>query len=76
MEAVEDREKERGKARQRRKPRKKLTQYGHYAEQNGYEGMNTHSHPPSASFALRMNPSGITPTRLQQPVQTIVSLVN
>lgn len=65
--AMKEGNKERRKARKRRKEGKriKLTQYGQYAEQNGYQGMNTHSHPPSTGFALRINAPGITPTRLQ-----------
>ncbi len=39
-----------------------LTQYGQYAEQDGYQGVNTHSHPPGASFALCRFPPGIAPT--------------
>lgn len=45
------------------------TQYGQYAEQNRYQGMNTDSHLLSNSFAMRRNSLGITPTRLQQEAQ-------
>ena len=53
------------------KTKPKLTQYGQYAEQDRYQGVNTHSHPPSSGFALRRNPPGITPTRLQQHKQWV-----
>lgn len=43
-----------------------LTQDGEYAEQNGHQGVNADAHPPSASFALRRNPPGVTAARLQQ----------
>lgn len=44
----------------------KLTQYGQYAEQDGNQGLDAHSHRHRAGFALRDNPVGVTPTRLQQ----------
>lgn len=58
--------KKRSPARRRDKRTQNLTKYGQYAQQDGDEGMDAHSHPPSAGSTLRGNPPGIAPTRLQQ----------
>lgn len=55
------------------KTKPKLTQYGQYAEQDRYQGVNAHSHPPSSGFAPRRNPPGITLTRLQQAAAQTMS---
>lgn len=52
------------------------TQYGQYAEQDGYQGVHAHSHPPGAGFALRGNPPGVTPTRLQHNALVTHELCN
>lgn len=49
----------------------KLTQYGQYAEQDRDQSVNAHAHPPGAGFAMRGNPSGVAPARLQQEVHMI-----
>lgn len=53
-------------SKEKEKGRQNLTKYGQYAEQDGDEGMDAHSHPLSAGFTLRPNPPLVTPTRLKQ----------
>lgn len=52
--------------KEKEKRRQDLTKYGQYAEQDGDEGMDAHSHPPSAALTLRAKPPLITLTRLKQ----------
>lgn len=50
----------------KKKRTQNLTKYGQYAEQDGDEGMDAHSHPLSTGFTLCPIPPLITPTRLKQ----------
>lgn len=62
--------------KQKRKKRKQnLTKYGQDAEQDGDEGMDAHSHPPSAGSTLRGNPPSITPTQLRVKIINSLFLV-
>lgn len=58
--------KARSPAKRRKKRTQNLTKYGQYAEQDGNESMDAHSHPLSAGFTLCPNPPLITPTWLKQ----------
>lgn len=56
---------------ERRTNKPKLTQYGQNAEQDGYQGVDAHSHPTGAGFALRDNPPGVASARLQKAARKL-----
>lgn len=57
--------KKRSPGERKEKRKTNLTKYGQDAEQDGDEGVDAHPHLPGAGSALRGDPSGIAPTRLQ-----------
>lgn len=55
----------------RRTNNPKLTQYGQNAQQDGYQGVDAHSHLTGAGFALRDNPPGVASAGLQKAAREI-----